>query len=137
MSNTAERLMTPDEFLAWERKQPRRYEFAGGVITMMTGGSAAHATIALNIVLALKQALRGTGCRPFGSDMKIVANHSIRYPDVSVTCRPVSDREDHEDHIADPVVVFEVISSSTEGEDRGRKKFDYFATPSIRGYAIV
>jgi len=26
-----------DEFVAWERDQPERYEYAGGVITMMTG----------------------------------------------------------------------------------------------------
>ena len=31
----------------------------------------------------------------------------------------------------------EVLSSSTEREDRGRKKFDYFATPSILQYAII
>jgi Uma2 family endonuclease len=30
-----------------------------------------------------------------------------------------------------------VISPSTERENRGRKKFDYFATPSIRQYAII
>jgi len=30
-----------------------------------------------------------------------------------------------------------VISPSTEREDRGRKKFDYFATSSIRQYAII
>ena len=29
--------MTLDEFLAWERDQPERYEFAHGVVTMMTG----------------------------------------------------------------------------------------------------
>jgi Uma2 family endonuclease len=33
--------------------------------------------------------------------------------------------------------VIEVISPSTEREDRGRKKFDYFATASIRQYAII
>ena len=30
-----------------------------------------------------------------------------------------------------------MISPSTEREDRGRKKFEYFATPSIRQYAII
>ena len=49
-------------------------------------------------------------------------------------CRPVGDRDNH---LSDPVVIIEVISPSTEREDRGRKKFDYFATPSIRQYAIV
>src|SRR5215469_14769650 len=92
MSNDAEKLMSLDEFLAWERDQPEQYEYAGGRVTMMTGGSAAHVTIALNLTIALRQALRGTGCRPFGSDMKVIANGSVRYPDVSVTCHPVDDR---------------------------------------------
>ena len=47
MPNTAEQLMSLDEFLAWEREQPERYEYARGVITMMTGASLAHATITM------------------------------------------------------------------------------------------
>jgi Uma2 family endonuclease len=135
MPNTAERLMSLDEFLAWEREQPERYEYAGGAVTMMTGGPAAHVTIALNLAMALRHALRDTGCRPFGSDMKVIAYDTARYPDVSVTCRPVGDRDDNISH---PVLVIEVISPSTEQEeDRGRKKFDYFATPSIQQYANI
>jgi Uma2 family endonuclease len=42
MSNTAEKLMSVAEFLAWEREQPERYEYAGGVVTMMTGASLVH-----------------------------------------------------------------------------------------------
>jgi Uma2 family endonuclease len=134
MPDTAERLMSLEEFLAWERKQPERYEYSGGVVTMMAGGSAAHSTIAINIVQTLRAALRGSGCRTFGSDMKVLANNSLRYPDISVVCRPVGDREQH---LPDPILVIEIVSQSTECEDRGRKKFDYFATPSIRQYAIV
>jgi Uma2 family endonuclease len=44
MPSTAEKLMSLDEFLTWEREQPERCEYARGVITMMTGTSAAHAT---------------------------------------------------------------------------------------------
>ncbi len=134
MPCAAERLMSLDEFLAWEREQPERYEFANGVVTMMTGGSAAHVTIAMNIGFALRQALRGRGCRPFGSDMKVIANGTVRYPDVSVVCQPIDDRTDR---IVEPVVIIEVASPTTERLDRGRKKFDYFATPSVRQYAIV
>jgi hypothetical protein len=36
--------MSLDEFLAWEREQPEKYEYAGGVIKMMTGASIAHAS---------------------------------------------------------------------------------------------
>lgn len=134
MANVAENLMSLDEFLAWEHDQPERDEYAGGIVTMMTGGSAAHVTIAMNLAFTLRQALRGTNCRPFGSDLKVIANHTVRYPDISVTCRPVDDKDDR---ISEPILVIEVISPSTEREDRGRKKFDCFATPSIRQYAIV
>jgi Uma2 family endonuclease len=33
--------------------------------------------------------------------------------------------------------VIEVVSLSTERDERGRKKFDYFSTPSIQQYAII
>ena len=42
-----------------------------------------------------------------------------------------------DDAISDPALIIEVILPSTEREDRGRKKFDYLATPSIRQYAII
>jgi Uma2 family endonuclease len=134
MPGAAQNLMTLDEFLAWEREQPERYEFADGVVVMMTGGSAAHSVISLNLALALRHALRGSGCRPFSSDMKVLANNAVRYPDISVTCSPVGDGDTV---LPEPVLVIEVLSPSTARTGRGRKKFDYFATPSIRQYAIV
>jgi hypothetical protein len=59
-----QKLMSLDEFLVWERDQPEKYEYASGVITMMTGASLAHVTITMNLTFALRQVLRGTGCRP-------------------------------------------------------------------------
>jgi Uma2 family endonuclease len=134
MSSVAEKLMSLDEFLAWERDQPERYEYSGGAVTMMTGGSLDHSTIASNLWTALRDPLRGGSCRAFRGDAKVIANASIRYPDLSVTCSPV--RGD-DDIVLEPIFVVEVISPSTEREDRGRKKFDYFATPSVQQYAII
>jgi Uma2 family endonuclease len=134
MPSVAEKLMSLDEFLAWEREQPERHEFDGFTVTAMTGASMAHVKITMNLAFALRQGLRGTGCRPFSSDAKVIAGGSVRYPDVSVTCQPMADRDDI---VPEPVLVVEVLSPSTERVDRGRKKFDYFATPSIRQYAIV
>ena len=134
MSNVAEKLMSLNEFLAWERDQPARYEYANGVITMMTGGSLDHSTIASNLWTAVRDQLRSGTCRAFRGDSKIIVNNSVRYPDLSVTCTPV---RGNDDVVLDSVLVVEVISPSTEREDRGRKKFDYFATPSIRQYAII
>lgn len=134
MADAAEKLMSLDEFLIWERGRPERYEFDGVVVRMMTGGSLDHSTIASKLWTALDAKLRGTGCRPFRGDAKVIANQSVRYPDLSVTCSEV--RGD-DDTVPDPVVVIEILLPSTEREDRGPKRFDYFATPSIRHYAIV
>jgi len=134
MPSAAEQLMTLDEFLAWEREQPERHEFADGVIRMMTGGSLDHSTIASNLHRALSARLRERGCIAFRGDTKVIAAGNVRYPDVSATCSP---RVGREDIVPEPVLVIEVISASTERLDKGRKKLDYFGTPSIRHYAIV
>jgi Uma2 family endonuclease len=126
--------MSLDEFLAWEREQPDRHEFDGFTIVAMTGGSLDHSTIASNFDRALSAKLRGSGCRVFRGDAKVIANGSVRYPDVSVTCSRVSGRDDT---VPEPVVIIEVVSPSTERVDRGHKKCDYFATPSLRQYAII
>ena len=134
MSGAAENLMTVDEFLAWERQQPERYEFAGGVAVMMTGGSLDHSTIASNLRTTLREKLRGTPCLPFRGDAKVIANGNIRYPDLTVTCSPITGQDDI---VPAPLLVFEVASPSTARADGGHKKFDYFATPSIRQYVII
>src|SRR5712692_2215742 len=134
MPNTAEKLMSLKEFLTWEREQPERHEYASGTIKMMTGGSLDHSTIASNLWTALRDRLRAGACRAFRGDTKVIANNSVRYPDLSVTCTSV---RGNDDIVLEPVLEVEVVSASTEREDRGRKKFDYFATPSIRQYAII
>lgn len=134
MPSVAEKLMSLDEFLAWERDQPERYEFDGIAAHMMTGGSLDHSTIASNLWTAMREKLRGTGCRPFRGDAKVIANRNVRYPDLSVTCSPIVGGDDV---VPEPVVVVEILSPSTEREDRGPKRFDYFATPSIRQYVII
>lgn len=134
MASAAEKLMSLDEFLAWEREQPDRHEFDGFVITAMTGASLPHVVITMNIAFALRQALRGSGCRPFAKDAKVLAGSAVRYPDIAVSCRPYQETDDV---VPEPVLIVEVLSPTTERIDRGRKKFDYFGTPSVRQYAIV
>jgi Uma2 family endonuclease len=46
---------TLEQFLAWEREQPERYERVSGVIRMMTGGTLDHNRITLNVADALRQ----------------------------------------------------------------------------------
>ena len=127
--------MTLAEFLAWEERQPLRYEFDGVGPVAMTGGTYGHSTIQRNLAFALTGRLRGKPCQFQGSDLKIqVGDGHIRYPDGMVVCSPV-DRTATVVH--EPVVVFEVLSPSTAAKDRIVKAREYQATPSIRRYVML
>jgi Uma2 family endonuclease len=134
MDQALRKPMTPDEFLAWERRQEMRYEFNGFEPVAMTGGTVAHSVIATNVVTALQSRLRGGQCRPFRGDLKIIVDGRIRYPDALVTRSPIG--EDAE-VISEPVVVFEVLSANTAVTDRITKNAEYRATPSIQHYVML
>ncbi len=134
MSQHADKPWTLEEFLAWEERQPLRYEFDGIRVIAMTGGTAAHAAIQGNLAAALVPRLRRGQCRFIGNDLKIEVNGRIRYPDGFITCAPLAPR----DTVAkEPVVVFEVMSVSTARTDRITKLREYQATPSIGRYVLL
>ncbi|TCZ56281.1 Uma2 family endonuclease [Roseicella aquatilis] len=126
--------MTIAEFLAWEETQELRWEFGGFAPQAMTGGTVARDTIQANLVAVLNARLRGTPCRARGSNLKIEVAGSIRYPDAFVTCTPLDPRATVG---REPVVVFEVLSSSTARTDRVEKMREYWDTPSIRRYVLI
>ncbi len=134
MSNALHRPMTVQAFLDWEERQDHKWEFDGFVPVAMTGGTAGHAAIQRNLLIALAARLRGKPCQPFGSDLKISAAGSIRYPDAFVVCSPVPRQSTV---VTNPVVVFEVLSPSTSGTDRIVKNQEYRNTPSIQRYVML
>jgi len=125
---------TVEEFLAWEREQEERYEYAGGIIRMMVGGTLDHNTIAGNVFSGLRSQLRGGPCRVFMEGVKVVSDAATMYPDVVVTCAPGSGRSDV---VPEPEVVVEVLSRSTQGFDRGPKLDAYQQIPSLRQYVLI
>lgn len=82
--------MTFDAYMAWEAGQAERHEFLAGEVFAITGARATHNTIALNVAMALREALRGTTCRVFIADMKlhVASANAAFYPDVFVSCDP-------------------------------------------------
>lgn len=126
--------MTLAEFLAWEERQPTRYEFDGARPVAVTGGTVMHNRIMRRLHRLLEQRLEGTACEPFGPDVEIIVDGRARYADAVVSCSP---QPDQSQIIEDPVVVFEVLSESTSRTDRIERVREYQATSSIRRYVIV
>lgn len=134
MTLAAQNPMSVADFLTWESQQDHRFEFDGQNIVAMTGGTAAHAAIQVNMAAAMLSRLRGAPCKYFGSDLKIEVNGSIRYPDGFIVCSPVARSATV---VTDPVVIFEVLSPLTSNIDRIVKNREYEATPSVRRYIIL
>jgi Uma2 family endonuclease len=123
---------TVEDFLAWERHQPERYEFVGGIVRMMVEGSNAHTIIKGNAFAALRSRLRGSRCRALAAGSKVVTPTATMYPDAIVVCGPIDLAEDQ---VRAPTVVVEVLS--TEDHDRGAKWVAYRDLEALRHYVLV
>jgi len=131
------RRMTADEFLAWDAGQTIKHEFVRGEVFAMAGGEDRNFTVAGNLYIALRQHLGGSGCRVYGSDVKlrIEAADCYFYPDLMVTCSAA----DAADRLIkrEPVLVVEVLSPSTAAFDRGEKFAAYRQLPSLAEVLLV
>jgi Uma2 family endonuclease len=125
---------TVEDFLAFEAEETERYEFVDGIVRMMTGASAAHSAIKGNVFAELRAALRSGPCRVDVDDLKVVTGTAVMYPDVLVICRPIAPDDDR---VADPTVVVEVLSPTTERHDRIAKWREYQTIASLQHFVLV
>ena len=125
--------LTPEEYLDLEAKSSVKHEYIDGIAHAMSGTTDVHNTISLNVAFALRTHLRGTDCDVYMADVKaqLSTRSNYYYPDVMVTCSLI----DRQDSISKrfPKLIVEVLSSSTEGFDRGDKFADYQSFESLRG----
>ena len=143
---------TEEEYFALEDRSPERWEFIPtdapslsglrlGIIRAMSGGVPDHAGIMANLITALTLALRGAGnltCRVFSSDLKIHnADGRNTFPDVSVICGKLNYHRGRRDIITNPTLIAEVLSPSTEADDRGGKRQSYQTIPTLQHYLLV
>jgi Uma2 family endonuclease len=135
----ATRRMTASEYLAWEREQPDKHEYHLGELFAMAGGSHRHNFLTTAVGAELRAALRDRGCAAFSSDQRISAEQGERYvyADVVVACGGVKTEPGTKDCLANPCIVVEVLSRSTEGYDRGEKWEAYQRVPSLTDYLLV
>lgn len=133
-AHPAPKVWTVDEFLEWERAQEERYEYVGGIIRMMVGGTNRHSRITFRLAVSLHGRVQGRPCEVFSERSKVKVEWAVMYPDVLVTCGPVSDKDDA---IADPVLIAEVLSPSTAGHDAVTKWEAYRTIASLQHYLLV
>lgn len=127
------RRVSVEEWRALLERGEVRYEYHHGWLVAMAGRSGAHAQIGGNVYTALAAALEGTACVVYTSDMAVrLSPTEYRFPGATVSCderdRPTRAlREVHS-----PRVIVEVLSDSTEPEDRIGNYALYTACPCVQ-----
>ncbi|MDR4307829.1 Uma2 family endonuclease [Chelatococcus sambhunathii] len=148
MAEAAQKLMTIEEFFAWEETQEERHELVDGVPvlrgewirygdqwTMMSGASQRHDQIVVNLITALRTKLRGRTCRAFSPDMSVrTSSRRVRRPDSGVDCGP---RRDRSTEASEPKVVIEVLSPSTRDFDMFAKLDEYRSVDAIDHVLLI
>ena len=134
----AERLMTLEEYFAYEAGRAERHEYLNGTLYAMSGASVAHNQIMFQVAQALSVRLQDGPCRVFLADLKLRLalgeDQIIYYPDVMVACQP---ERWGRDFISAPRLVVEVLSPSTRHIDLREKALNYRRESAIEDYLIL
>ena len=130
--------MTAEEYLATERAASCKSVFIDGEVIPMLGASEAHNFSSGNLLVALAQRLKPRKFRVYPSDMKVrLPRGSYTYPDLSVAGADAQFEDGRRDILLNPVLIVEVLSPSTEANDRGRKFERYRTIDSLQTYVLV
>ncbi len=130
--------VSEEDYLATEELAATRSEYIEGWVRAMSGANARHNTVKGNCFASLHAHLRNKPCRPFDSDMKLrmrwMGLTRYYYPDVQVVCESNDPTAIYQDQ---PVVIIEVLSSSTRAYDLDEKLNAYLSIPTLQCYVIL
>ncbi len=127
-------LISAEEYLAGELISEIKHHLIDGQVYAMTGASANHERIAVNILAEFRSHFKNSSCEPFGSDMKVNVNSNFFYPDVIVVC---DFDESQPTFTNSPTIIVEVLSKSTRRIDETTKRFNYINIPDLQEYVLI
>lgn len=142
----AQAYVSLEDFLVAEANDPSgvRREWVDGHVYAMSGATPEHARLVGAVIAELRAALRGQCTVRDGSvAVHIAASRSGLRPDVSVVCgtvlKTVVEKNGRSlgEAITNPCILVEVLSESSERDDRGWKFRDYRTLPSLEEYVVV
>lgn len=135
----ADTYITPEEYIASERRAAFKSEYIHGEIFAMSGASRAHNLLTVDITTELNIQTRGRGCDVYANDMRVRTHPTgaYFYPEVVVACGTPHFEDNVFDTLLNPILIVEVLSPSTEAYDRGEKFAHYQTLASLREYILV
>lgn len=139
MSLQPKTFLTPEEYLAIERKAEYKSEYFNGEMFAMAGASAQHVLIVTNVAAELRGQLRRKPCTVYSTDLRVRVSPTglYTYPDVVVICGQPQFADEDRDMVLNPTLIVEVLSESTKDYDRGGKFEHYRSLSSFGEYVLI
>ena len=139
MSLQPKTFITPEEYLAIERKAEYKNEYFNGEMFAMAGASERHVLIVTNVAAELRGQLRRRPCTVYSTDLRVRVSPTglYTYPDVVVVCGQPQFADDQRDTLLNPTLIVEVLSESTKDYDRGGKFEHYRSLASLNEYVLI
>jgi Uma2 family endonuclease len=139
MTAVPKQRMTPDQYLAIERKAEVKSEFYDGEMFAMAGVSREHSRVKENLIIEIGSRLKGGPCRTHSSDMRVKVSRTglYTYPDIVITCGEERYEDVQVDTLLNPQVIIEVLSESTANYCRTKKYRHYEQIESLQEYVLV
>jgi Uma2 family endonuclease len=138
MSTLPVRYYTPEEYFAIDEASDARNEYFSGEIVMMAGNTPEHVRIVDNLVRYLGNAFDSRPCQTWSNMLRVKASETTYvYPDISITCGSPNFLSTSPKTLTNPIVVIEVLSSSTQNVDRGEKFVNYLKLEALQHYVLV
>jgi Uma2 family endonuclease len=137
MSERAMRRMTLEEFLRWDDGTDTRYELIGGFPVAMAPPGRAHGILCARLGGMIDAALRSR--RPCAAQIeagvaRVDRDDSVCIADIAVSCRPFRQGEQL---VRDPILIVEILSPSTERNDRRLKLPAYQEIGSVGEIVLI
>jgi Uma2 family endonuclease len=131
--------ISPEEYLEMERASEEKHEYYDGYVVSMSGASKEHNFITVNLLREISSFLKGQKCRILPSNMRVCTpgSDAYIYPDASIVCDELELEDDKFDTLLNPSVVFEILSPSTQKNDRGYTLLYYQNIPSLQQYVMI
>lgn len=131
--------LTPEEYLALERKAEFRSEYLAGETFAMAGAGERHSMIVTNIGSEISRQFKGRPGKNYSNAMRVrvPATDLFAYPDIVAVCGETRFDDEHNDTLLNPTLIVEVLSPSTEAYDRGEKFWHYRQLESLAEYLLV
>jgi Uma2 family endonuclease len=139
MSAVPKTRLTPEQYLAIERKAEFKSEFYNGEMFAMAGASEPHNRIVQNLNIEVGSRLKGSGCHSYSSDMRVKVSRTAlyTYPDLVIVCGKPELEDAELDTLLNPQILIEVLSESTASYVGGKKFRHYQQIESFQEYVLV